>query len=401
MNGHARVAIYSCILNAALVGIKLGLSNVSGSLALKADAIHSLADVVSSLAIFVGIVISGRKTKTFPEGLYKVENLVALFSSFFIFYAAFEIVHEAFVGESIDVIRHIPLVTGGILASMVVAFLFSRYELKVGLKVGSPSLVADAKHVTTDLLSSVVILAGVYTTWLGYSVDRYVAVFVAIIVVRMGYQIFIDAIKVLLDATLDYPTLDGIRRLALDHPGVSEVVNVGGRSSGRFKFVEMTLTTDERLLSRAHDHMSRLEEEILDQWPSIDRILIHYEPEQKDVRYIAVPLKDYAKDLQDHDPVIDDHFGEAPFFALIALSKQDGTVSVHEFIENPYKDLEHRKGIKAAELLGSFGVDEVRSRVSMEGKGASYALEALQIEIEPTDAETLGQLIAEVGASTE
>ena len=62
-----------------------------GSLALKADAIHSLADVVSSFTIFLGIVIADRKTRTFPEGLYKVENLVALASSFFIFFAAYEI----------------------------------------------------------------------------------------------------------------------------------------------------------------------------------------------------------------------------------------------------------------------------------------------------------------------
>ncbi|MFH1115155.1 MAG: cation diffusion facilitator family transporter [Pseudomonadota bacterium] len=399
MNGHARVAVYSCILNAALTGIKLGLGEVSGSLALKADAIHSLADVVSSLTIFVGIVISGRKTKTFPEGLYKVENLVALFSAFFIFYAAYEIVQEAFTGETVGAIRQVPLVTVGILTGMIAAFFFSRYELKTGLKVGSPSLVADAKHVTTDLLSSLVILVGVYTTNFGYAVDRYVAIVVAVLVARMGYGILVDAVKVLLDATLDYPTLDGIRRLAMSQPGVTEVVNVGGRSSGRFKFVEMTLTTDEKRLSRAHDLMSQLEEEILDQWPSIDRILIHYEPEHKDVWYIAVPVKGSEEESPGHDPGIEDHFGEAPFFALIALNKQEGDVNIQEFIENPHKDLERQKGTKAAELLGSHGVNEVVSRVPLEGKGVGYALEALQIEVERTEAETLAQVIDEIKAS--
>jgi predicted Fe-Mo cluster-binding NifX family protein len=284
---------------------------------------------------------------------------------------------------------------------MATAFFFSRYELKIGLEVGSPSLVADAKHVTTDLLSSFVILVGVYTTNFGYAVDRYVALLVAVLVVRMGFEILIDAVKVLLDATLDYPTLDGIRRLALSHPGVSEVVNVGGRSSGRFKFVEMTLTTDERLLSRAHNLMSQLEEEILDQWPSIDRILIHYEPEEKDVRYIAVPVQGSDKDFPDHDPKIEDHFGDAPFFALIALSKQDGNVTVQDFIENPHKNLQKQKGVKAAELLGAYGVNEVKTRVPLEGKGAGYALEALEIEIAQTDAETLGQVLAEVRASAD
>ena len=85
MVGYARVAAYSFLVNTLLMVAKYGLGIVSGSLALKADAIHSLADVVSALTIFLGIHISGRKTKTFPEGLYKVENLVALFSTFFIF----------------------------------------------------------------------------------------------------------------------------------------------------------------------------------------------------------------------------------------------------------------------------------------------------------------------------
>ncbi|HQN19109.1 MAG TPA: cation transporter, partial [Syntrophobacteraceae bacterium] len=76
--------------------VKYLLGEVSGSMALKADAVHSLADVISSLSILGGILIADRKTKTFPLGLYKVENLVSLLSSLFIFFAAYEIAHEAF-----------------------------------------------------------------------------------------------------------------------------------------------------------------------------------------------------------------------------------------------------------------------------------------------------------------
>ena len=54
------------------------LAVLSGSLAIKADAIHSLSDVLSSLVILAGIRISRRASRQFPFGLYKVENLVAL-----------------------------------------------------------------------------------------------------------------------------------------------------------------------------------------------------------------------------------------------------------------------------------------------------------------------------------
>ena len=95
VKSYARVALYSCAVNIFLMALEVRPRRASGSLALKADAVHSFADVISALTIFVGIVISDRKTKTFPEGLYKVENLVALLSALFIFYAAFEIGSDA------------------------------------------------------------------------------------------------------------------------------------------------------------------------------------------------------------------------------------------------------------------------------------------------------------------
>ena len=88
---------------------------------------------------------------------------------------------------------------------MVVAAVFSRYELKVGLAVGSPSLVADARHVTTDLLASAVILLGIIVTYLGYSIDRYVALLVALLVARIGVQILVEAVKVLFRCNAGLP----------------------------------------------------------------------------------------------------------------------------------------------------------------------------------------------------
>jgi len=82
-----RIGFYSIGINILLVGIKYGLAVFSGSIALVADAIHSLSDLVSSATVLAGIKISKRKSKIFPYGLYKVENLVSLVSSLFIFFA--------------------------------------------------------------------------------------------------------------------------------------------------------------------------------------------------------------------------------------------------------------------------------------------------------------------------
>jgi cation diffusion facilitator family transporter len=396
MQAHAKVAIYSCLVNAILMSFKYGLGHISGSLALKADAIHSLADVVSSFTIFLGIVISDRKTRTFPEGLYKVENLVALASSIFIFFAAYEIGYEALKGHALGKLQNVPLVLFGITSIMAVAFLFSRYELKVGLAIGSPSLVADAKHVATDLLSTFVILFSIIGNMLGYSIDKYVALFVALLVARIGSHILVDALKVLLDATLDYETLNQIRRILESHPDVIEVISLGGRSSGRYKFVEVSLKVDTRLLREAHEIISSLEEEILDLMPSIDKILIHYEPERKEFKFVAVALDVPQNGIPDEDVHLSNHFGEAAYFAILRKELRNGKVIVRGYEKNPFVKLERHKGVKVAEFLAELHIDEVVSRANLVGKGSGYALEALQIDYSLTNAETLRELVQEL-----
>jgi cation diffusion facilitator family transporter len=379
VKSYARVAVYSCAVNIVLMGLKYALGEASGSLALRADAVHSFADVISAVTIFVGIVISDRKTKTFPEGLYKVENLVALLSAFLIFYAAIEIGADALHSQTRAELTHFPQVIGGILVIIAVALVFSRYELRIGLQAGSPSLVADAKHVYTDLLSTVVILVSVIGAHFGYSLDRYVALFVAVLVAHTGVQIMIDAVKVLLDATLDHGTLTDIRKIMEGHPDVAEVGFVGGRSSGRYKYVEIALQMHTRLLREAHEIVSHLEEEILDRWPEIDKIIIHYEPQRKETWRVAVPVERSEGSNPEEGVRLSDHFGDAPYFAFLAKNTHTGEVRVEDCVDNPFRSAERQKGVRAAEFLAGHAADEIVTRANLEGKGAGYALEALQI----------------------
>lgn len=396
MKIYVKVALLSCLVNGFLMSAKYFLGEVSGSMALKADAVHSLADVVSSLSILGGILISDRKTKSFPLGLYKVENLVALSSSFFIFFAAYEIANEAIYAGHTGAIKNLGRVIAGIVSMLIVAWLYSRYELKTGLKAGSPSLVADAKHIATDMFSFLVILVAIVGTHLGFPLDRYAAILIVALVLYTGLTILIGSLKVLLDATLDYATLNEIRAVLASHPVVKGVTSLGGRSSGRYKFVEANVKVDARLLRDAHEVVSNLEEEILDRWPDIDRILIHYEPEQKEFVEIATPVNTPEGTRPGLDSPLSEHFGEAPFFAVLKKEMRTGNVAFETFVANGFRNLERHRGVRAAELLSEMGIDEVRARVTLEGKGAGYALEALGIDVFTTGAATLRELISEI-----
>ncbi len=105
-------------------------------MALVADTIHPSTDVISSITVFVGIKISKRRSK----------NFVSLITSIFIFLAGYEIVKTVFFEPFSLKTEYLPYAAGGVLLTMGITFAFSRYELRQGEVIGSPSLIADAKH---------------------------------------------------------------------------------------------------------------------------------------------------------------------------------------------------------------------------------------------------------------
>ncbi len=274
----AYVALLSAGLHIILVVLKYGLGVFSGSIALRADAFHSFADVLSSLGIFVGIKISERKSSTFPYGLYKVENLAALVTSLFIFLAAYEIVKEVIHADPTAVVSNIPMAVLGLVVIIALMFLFSRYEMKVGRKAGSPSLVADARHIGTDLLSSVGVLIGLLLSLWKPNFDRFIAIIIVILIARLGWTILADSLKVLLDASIKDEMLGDIRKVFFKFSPVKDVTKLSGRCSGRYKFIEAEMILDIEKLQDAHDISSSIEEEIYDCFPEVDKLLIHYEP---------------------------------------------------------------------------------------------------------------------------
>ena len=277
----AYVALLSAGFHIILVILKYALGILSGSMALRADAFHSFVDVLSSLGIFAGIKISERQSKTFPYGLYKVENLAALATSIFIFFAAYEIIKEVIHSEPAKAISNIPIAISGLLTIVVLILLFSRYEIEIGKKVGSPSLIADAKHIGTDLLSTTGILVGLLISLWKWNIDRYIAVVIAVLIARLGWTILVDSVKVLLDASIKNEMLDDIRKVFYNFSPVKDVTRLSGRNSGRYKFVEAEVILDIETLRDAHDISLSIEEEIFDCFPEIDKILIHYEPAKK------------------------------------------------------------------------------------------------------------------------
>jgi len=192
-----------------------------------------------------------------------------------------------------------------------------------------------------------------------------------------------------LDASIDQDTLEQIRSVVREDPTVTTVENVTGRNSGRYIFVEAVVTLRISDLKRASLVSKRIEEKIRETVPNVDRVLIHYEPQSK------TQLR-YAVALSSHREEISQHFGEAPFFALIDVDLKERRLQRQEIVANPHSDLAKGKGIKVAEFLLEYKPDVVVARENLSGKGPGYAFADAGIETMQTQATSLSQLLVQL-----
>lgn len=373
-----KISIFSIFINLFLSGIKITGGILSGSVALTADGIHSLSDLASSLSVFIGISISNKKSKTFPFGLYKVENLVAMISAFAIFFAAYEIAKDVFFGEA-KKITNLPIALIVILITVLTTFLYAQYEKKMGIKLNSPSLIADAEHIKADFYTAIVVLAGIFAQYFNFEIGEKIAVLVVVIFIfHSGFDILKEAIKVLLDASIDNETVQKIKNILDNEKMIVKTNLITGRNSGSYKFIQLDLILATNLLSEAHNYVHKLEEKIKEEIPFIEKVVIHFGKDDR-AKKRAV--------LLNSNGLICGHFGNCDKIVLIDKENQK------EIIDNPYKNSEKKKGILLAEFLNEQEVTQLILKRKIEQKPIIYALENFGIQCEITDKDNLDEIL--------
>ncbi len=379
---------YSVGVSGALILINLTIATASGSLAVSAEVVHNIADLLTAIAILIGLKLSLRKSETFPYGLYKLENVIAVLLAVMIFFTAFEIARDAILEPSRDAIVK-PWMLGGVALAFIIPVIFGRFELRAGKEVNSPALIADAKEYSVHALTASVVFVALTGQWVGLPLDRIAALVIVVAIVKMGWNLLADGMRVLLDASLDHDTLFKIREIIQGEPSVAEIEWVTGRNAGRFKFVESAIKLRIHELERAESITRHIEERISDAVPFVDRVLIHAEPVERKSMRCAIPLSD-------REGKVSDHFGEAHFFALVTLRLTDGTVEEEVIVMNPHRKVEKAKGIKVSEWLVEQKVDLVLLKESLKGKGPTYVFEGAGVEIRETSAKNLDEAINEL-----
>ncbi len=275
-----RVLIITLLLNLFVMILKAVVGTLTGSLSLQADALHSVTDSANNILGLIAIRFSSPKPdREHPYGHLKFEALGALGISAFLGIACFEILQGAIEGiiKGRDLVKISQSELWLLLLVLGVNIFVAFYERGVGKRVGSPILIADAKHTMSDVWVTISVIGGLIGVWLGYQwLDLVLAFPVALLVFWSGWSVLKENLPWLVDEMAIAP--EAIYDIALSVPGVLNCHDIASRGVlGRQVFIEMHLIVDSPDVETAH-HITEEVEKRLEERFSPVRILIHVEP---------------------------------------------------------------------------------------------------------------------------
>lgn len=198
MERKERTILIAVIANLILILLRFYLANISGSLGLKANAWHSFADVFVSSVVFMGLVIGRIGAKKYSNIVCRLENVLALFVSVFIFYMGIEVLFEALGNEGKE-LRYVPFTAAGAFLGVIINYFMARYKLYVGQQTNSQSLIADGYHSKMDMYCSIAVLIGLTGSLFGMgSLEKITAIIAMVFIFIAAYEIFTTNMKSLI-----------------------------------------------------------------------------------------------------------------------------------------------------------------------------------------------------------
>ncbi len=282
----ARLAAGSVAVAVAVLALKAMAWWVTGSVALYADALESIVNVAAALAALLAVRLSALPADAnHPYGHSKAEYFSAVLEGALIIVAALLILHEAWgafqaprAPEQAGIGLAVAAVASGINAAWAL-FLGRR-----GKALRSPALMADARHLWADVVTSVGVLVGVgLVTLTGLLwLDPLLAALTAVNIIFSGWRLLRESVGGLMDEAVPPATMERIRRIVAEQAsGAIEAHDLRSRHAGRHTFLEFHLVVPgDMRVSESHEICDRIEAALKAELEDAI-ITIHVEPEAK------------------------------------------------------------------------------------------------------------------------
>ncbi len=286
-----RAAAINVLGNAVKILVEGAAGLAFGSLALLADAAHSVADLVASGVVFVwgGSRYDGAD-ETHPHGHQRIEPLTALFVGATIVLLGIALLRESIAGliGPHDVASS-PVLVGALLFAMADMYLLYWYTQRANAELGSTALTALAADCLNDIYTTVAALVGVFGVFLGVPIlDPIAGALVSLLVVYQGVEIGRENVTYLtgaappagdrervIEALREHPAVEGVHDLTVFYDGTDLEVEVHVEVDGRMTLreahdIETDLVTELRDLDDVGDVHVHLDPSGLGEWKEAD-----------------------------------------------------------------------------------------------------------------------------------
>lgn len=286
MDRVTRLALLSIGIGLAVLALKTAAWWVTGSVALLSDASESLVNVAAATVAFYMIRLGAQPADAnHPYGHHKAEYFSAVFEGVLIVIAALAIFREAYLAfldpQPIEA-PALGLAINGV-ASLING-IWAWTLLRAGRQARSPALIADARHLFADVITSAGVIVGILlvlaTGW--QVIDPLLAAVVALNIVWSGFKLVRESVGGLMDEAAPAHMIETIRAIiAVQGEGAIEAHDLRTRHAGRATFIEFHLVVPgDMTVASAHDICDRIEDKLKSELPGV-RITIHVEPEHK------------------------------------------------------------------------------------------------------------------------
>ncbi len=306
-----KVTLIGSLVNAVLIVLKLIAGIFGRSSALVADAIHSLSDFVTDVIVLIFVKIAGKPSDEdhgYGHGKYEtfatmIIGLILIGAGIGLMVNSIEKILHAMRGGVLEQPTYLALIIAlvGILSK---EWLF-RYTRRVGLRVDSQVVVANAWHHRSDAISSGGTLLGVAgAMFLGEHwriLDPIAAALVSVFIIKSGIDIMRPSVKELLEESLPEEDVKQIEKTVLSIPGIDGMHHLRTRKVGNATAMDMHVKMDGNMtLREAHDRATAAEKAIRSKFGKNTIINIHMEPFNKESKDLITPedIESPAQSLQ-------------------------------------------------------------------------------------------------------
>ena len=282
----ASLAGWSIIIAFAVMALKFVAWKMTGSVALYSDALESIVNVITACAALWAIKVSQKPADhDHPFGHHKAEYFSAVLEGILIGIAALLIIMAVARNWSEPPDLDQPwsgLAVNGVAAAINAVWAF--VLISIGSRERSPALVADGRHIMTDVVTSVGVIAGLAGAVVtGWSVlVPLLALLVAVNILWEGWKVVGSSVNGLMDRAVDPDDTIRIRDIiSANSQGALEVHDLKTRIAGRATFIEFHLVVDaDMTVSQSHVICDRIEAALTAEIPSV-RVVIHVEPDDE------------------------------------------------------------------------------------------------------------------------